>query len=179
MEKKSLWKFGTREVVFTAIGAALTFVLGLISIPIPGTANVSIYPSVVIPMFFGVAFGPVVGFLSYFIGALINGLVSGGVWWWWLIGGALMGFFPGLIANQIVNFKDRNLILKAELWVVIGVVVGMGLASISEMWVSGADIAAVVLVNFLPAAIVDLIVGLILVPILMVAYNAVLSRSGR
>jgi energy-coupling factor transport system substrate-specific component len=47
------------------------------------------------------------------------------------------------------------------------------------MWVSGASIAAVVLVNFLPAAIVDLIVGLILVPILMVAYNAVLSRSGR
>jgi energy-coupling factor transport system substrate-specific component len=55
----------------------------------------------------------------------------------------------------------------------------MGLASISEMWVSGADMTTVVLYNFVPSVITNLVWGLILVPILMVAYDAVAARSGR
>jgi hypothetical protein len=55
----------------------------------------------------------------------------------------------------------------------------MGLASISEMWVSGADINTVIFGNFLPAAITDAIWGLVLLPILMIAYAAVTRRSGR
>ena len=55
----------------------------------------------------------------------------------------------------------------------------MAVAAISEMWVSGADINTVIVANFMPAVIPNLINGLILVPILMVAYQAVLSRRGR
>jgi len=55
----------------------------------------------------------------------------------------------------------------------------MGVAALSEMWVSGADINTVIYFNFIPAVIPNLINGLILVPILMVAYQAILSRSGR
>jgi energy-coupling factor transport system substrate-specific component len=47
------------------------------------------------------------------------------------------------------------------------------------MWVSGADMNTVIFGNFVPAVIPNLINGLILVPILMVAYDAVVSRSGR
>ena len=49
----------------------------------------------------------------------------------------------------------------------------MGVASLSEMWVSGADINTVIYGNFLPSAVANLINGWILVPILMIAYDAV------
>jgi energy-coupling factor transport system substrate-specific component len=90
-----------------------------------------------------------------------------------------MGFIPGLIAASLTEYKSWKSILKAELFVIIGVLVGMAVASISEMWVSGADIKTVIFGNFIPSIIPNLINGLILVPILMVAYNAIVKRSGR
>ncbi len=55
----------------------------------------------------------------------------------------------------------------------------MGIASLSEMWVSGADMQAVIFANFIPAAATDLVNGLILLPILLAAYMAVARRTGR
>jgi energy-coupling factor transport system substrate-specific component len=182
MKKKSLWKFGTREVVFAAIGAALFGVLAWATniLQLPGAANVSIRPAVAIAMFFGVAFGPVVGFIAGFLGNIIGDLLSGyGFWVWWDIGNGLMGLFPGLIAASLTNYKATASLLKAELMVIVGVLVGMGVASLSEMWVSGVDLPTTIAVNFLPSVISNLVNGLILTPILMVAYNAIVSRSGR
>jgi len=79
-----------------------------------------------------------------------------------------MGFFTGLVANQMTDYKSGKDILKAEVMVIVGVVVGMGLASLSEMWVSGADLYTAIAFNFVPAALSNLIWGLILVPVLMV-----------
>jgi energy-coupling factor transport system substrate-specific component len=101
MQKKSIWKFGTREVVYAAIGAALYAVLALATnwAQIPSAGNVSFRPAVAIPMFFGVAFGPIVGFIAGFLGNLISDLAAGyGFWPWWDIGNGLMGLIPGLIA---------------------------------------------------------------------------------
>jgi len=181
-EKKSLWAFGNSEVVYSGIGAALYGVLSWATnlLQIPGAANVSVRPAVAIPMFFGVAFGPWVGFITGFLGTIIGDLISGyGFWPWWAIGAGLMGFFTGLVANQMTDYKSGKDILKAEIMVIVGIVVGMGLASLSEMWVSGADLYTAIAFNFVPAALSNLIWGLILVPILMIAYSAVISRSGR
>ena len=59
MQNKSLWKFGTREVVYAAIGAALYAVLGIATnmLQLPSAGNVSFRPAVAIPLFFGIAFG--------------------------------------------------------------------------------------------------------------------------
>jgi len=182
MFKKGVWKFGTRQVVFAAIGAALYAVLSIATnvLNLPGAGNVSLRPAVAIPMFFGVAFGPIVGFISGFIGTILSDLVSGyGFWFWWDIGAGILGLIPGLIWLLIANYRQFKYILWAEITVVIGVALGMGLAAISEMWVSGADIHTVIYANFLPAAITDWIMGLILVPILMIAFSSVLKRSGR
>jgi energy-coupling factor transport system substrate-specific component len=147
---------------------------------LPGAANVSIRPTVAIAMFFGVAFGPIVGFIAGFLGNIIGDLLSGyGFWVWWDIGNGLMGLFPGLIAASLTNYKASASLLKAELMVIVGVLVGMGVASLSEMWVSGVDLPTTIAVNFLPSVISNLVNGLILTPILMVAYNAIVSRSGR
>lgn len=179
--KKSIWKFGTREVVYAAIGAALYAVLALATnfLQIPSAGNVSFRPAVAIPMFFGVVFGPLVGFIAGFLGNIISDLAAGySFWFWWDLGNGLMGLVPGLIATSLVSYKDWKSILKAELFVILGVVVGMGVASLSEMWVSGADINTVLFGNFIPAAIPNLINGLVLAPILMIAYDAIAKRSG-
>jgi energy-coupling factor transport system substrate-specific component len=180
--KKGLWKFGTREVVYSAIGAALYGLLAFATnfLQLPAAGNVAIRPAVAIPMFFGIAFGPVVGFITGFLGNIIGDLLSGyGFWVWWDLGNGLIGLVMGLFLPLMSNYKAFKDIIFAEIGVVVSSAIGMGLASISEMWVSGLDFAAAFTANFLPAFITDVVMGLILVPILMVAYSAVISRSGR
>ena len=182
MQKKSLWAFGTREVVYAAIGAALYAVLSVLTnvLQIPSAANVSVRPAVAIPMFFGIAFGPWVGLISGLVGNVISDLISGyGFWPWWDLGNGLMGFIPGLIFLTIKDFRSSGDLIKAEIMVVLGAAVGMFVASLSEIWVSGVDFATSMATNFLPAFISNVINGLILVPILMIAYAAIRGRSGR
>lgn len=182
MKKSSIWKFGTREVVYAAIGAALYAVLALATnwLQLPSAGNVSFRPAVAIPMFFGVAFGPIVGFISGFLGNIISDQLSGyGFWFWWDLGNGIMGLVPGLIAASIVVYNKTSSIVKAVTFCILGVLLGMGVASLSEMWVSGADIKTVIYGNFIPSVIPNLINGIILVPLLMIAYQAVVSRSGR
>ncbi len=183
MEKRSFWAVGTREVVYMAIGAALYGVLSWvfnIFLVIPGTANVAVRPPVVLPLFFGAVFGPWVGFFTGFVGNIIGDLLSGwGFWPWWDLGNGLMGFFAAFALLSVKEYRTGRDYAIAEIWAAIGVVIGMGIASLSEMWVSGADMQAVIFANFIPAAATDLVNGLILLPILLAAYMAVARRTGR
>jgi energy-coupling factor transport system substrate-specific component len=91
-----------------------------------------------------------------------------------------MGLVAGLVAFVgLKAYKGWSNVLKAEIFVVLGVLAGAAVASISEIWVSGVDMATTTAINFIPTVIPNLINGLILVPILMVAYDAIASRSGR
>lgn len=182
IERRPLWSFGTREVVYAAIGAALYGLLSAATnfLQIPAAGNVAIRPAVAIPLFFGIAFGPIVGFITGFLGNIIGDLLSGyGFWIWWDLGNGIMGLVAGLIAAGIHNYAGFNNIIKAEIMVIVAVAAGMLFASITEIWVSGIDFATTLAVNFLPAFLTNIINGLILVPILMIAYAAVVSRSGR
>ncbi len=184
MEKKSLWSFGTREVVYAAIGAALYGVLSFLTniLALPAAGNIALRPAVAIPMFFGIAFGPIVGFLSGFVGNILGDFLSGwGFWWYWDLGNGIMGMIPGLIGmfGPVTSFKAKGALIKAEILVVIGAVVGMLVPSLLEIPFSGIDFNTAIVGYWLPAALTDVINGLILVPILMVAYDAVVARSGR
>ncbi len=180
---KKLWKFGTREVVYSAIGAALYAVLATATnfIQIPSAGNVSFRPAVAIPLFFGVAFGPIVGFISGFLGNIIGDLLSGyGFWPWWDLANGIMGFVTGFtVLAGLKGFKGWGNIFKAEVFVVLGVLIAAAVAAASEIWVSGVDVPTTIATNFVPTIIPNLLNGLILVPILMVAYDAIASRSGR
>jgi energy-coupling factor transport system substrate-specific component len=183
MQKKSLWSFGTREVVFAAIGAALYGVLAALTniLNLPGSSNVSMRPAVSIVFFFGLAFGPIVGFITGFLGNIIADLLSGATsfWFWWHLGNGLMGLVAGLFIGLMTNYRSWRDILIAEIAVVLGAFVGMAVASISDMWVSGMSLAAVIAEDFVPAFLPNIIAGLVLTPILMVAYSAIIARSGR
>ncbi len=184
MEKKSLWIFGTREVVYAAIGAALYGVFSWVTnfLALPAAGNISLRPAVAIPMFFGIAFGPIVGFISGLVGNILGDFLSGwGFWWAWDLGNGIMGFIPGLIGllGVVTAFKTKGAIIKAEILVVIAAVVGMLVPSLLEIPLSGIDFDTAIVGYWLPSALTNIVNGLILVPILMVAYDAVVARSGR
>jgi energy-coupling factor transport system substrate-specific component len=182
MKKKSLWTFGTREVVYAAIGAALYGVLSWVTnfLALPAAGNISLRPAVAIPMFFGVAFGPIVGFISGAVGNILGDFLSGyGFWWSWDIGNGLMGLIPGLIAPLIVSYKAWSSIWKAEVMVILGAAIGMLFSSLLEIPLSGIDLKTAIGGYWVPSTVSNIINGVILVPILMVAYDAIAARSGR
>lgn len=182
MSDNKLWAFGTRQVVYAAIGAALYGVFSWFTnfLALPAAGNISLRPAVAIPMFFGVAFGPLVGLFSGLVGNILGDFLSGwGFFWNWSLGNGLMGMIPGLIYLGIKDFRAQASIIKAVIWSVIGIVVGIGFASLTSIPIDGIDFNTALVGYFTPAALSNIINGVILVPILMIAYAAVQERSGR
>ncbi len=236
------WEVGTREVVYMALGAALYGVLSVITntIPMPSVSQVALRPSVVIPIFFGYVFGPVVGFFTGAFGNIIGDFLSGwGVYPAWDMGNGLMGFIPGLvllfadrkrslntllivtivllaifaglvflnpqvigpwtgeledfsfwswaaiiagilvIAGRFVLESVNVEIAAAEVWGALGVIVGIGFAAIADIWINGYSFMTAIIGEFMPAAVPNILNMAILLPILMVAYYAVVGRTGR
>lgn len=105
--RSDAWEVGTRQVVYMAIGAALYGVFNYIfnTIPMPSVSQVALRPSICIPVFFGYAFGPVVGFFTGAVGNILGDFLTGwGVYPAWDIANGLIGFIPGLI----LLFADKK-----------------------------------------------------------------------
>jgi uncharacterized membrane protein len=240
------WEVGTRQVVWMAIGAALYAVFswlfnGTVFL-VPSVSQVALRPAIAIPMFFGYAFGPVVGFFSGAVGNIFGDALTGfGLSPQWSIANGLIGFISGLpmlfadkkksldfiliigtvlaalavvvylfnrsAINQlyysdtpqptsllaglsiviglvlvlIVRFAfGKNIDLAtAVTWAMLGNILGIGFAAISDIWINGYSPATAIVGEFLPAAGPNLIFAAILVPLLVVAYAAVQKQSGR
>ena len=180
--ESSLWSFGTRQVVYAAIGAALYGVFSWITnvIPLPAAGNVTFRPAVAVLIFFGIAYGPWVGLIAGLVGnTLGDGLSGWGFFWNWSVGNGLMGLIPGLAMNMIQDYRSGSSIAKAVGWGVLGIAVGMLFASLTEIFASGIDLRTALVGYFTPAFLGNLVVTVVLLPILMVAYAAVVSRRGR
>lgn len=181
MENKSIWAFGTREVVYGAIGAALYGAFSVLTnlVPLPAAGNITFRPAVAVLIFFGVAYGPWAGLLAGFIGNTLGDALSGwGFYWNWSLGNGLMGLVAGLAMPMINDFRARADIVKGVTWGILGIIVGMLFASLTEMFVGGIDLNTALVGYFTPAVIGNAIVTIILLPILMVAFAAVVARRG-
>ena len=236
------WEVGTREVVYMAIGAALYGVFNYIfnTIPMPSVSQVALRPSICIPVFFGYAFGPVVGFFTGAVGNILGDFLTGwGVYPAWDVGNGLIGmvsglvllfadkkrslnFLTGLVAVLIIitaalifinprvpgpwsgEIEDFSFwawafivggviviagrfvlqgmgvdLAAINLWGTLGIVVGIGFASLADIWVNGYSFATAIIGEFAPAAGPNILNSMILTPILWAAYNAVQARTGR
>jgi uncharacterized membrane protein len=121
---REIWQVGTREVVYMAIGAALyaifSYLFNASVIAVPSVSQVALRPAIVIPMFFGYAFGPVVGFFTGAVGNMFGDALTGfGLSPQWSIGNGLVG----LIAGLVNLFPDKKRSLNALLG--LGVVLGL------------------------------------------------------
>jgi uncharacterized membrane protein len=246
----AVWTVGTREVVYMAIGAALYAVFswlfnGTVFV-VPSVSQVALRPAIVIPMFFGYTFGPVVGFFAGAIGNTFGDALTGfGLSPQWSIGNGLIGFIAGL--PMLFSEKKRNLnnvliaggvlaaiafvlfllnpaqpnmlffdpdnnvfgdaqislfagisivvgvalvlgvrffvknenIAAAVTWGMLGNLIGIGFAAISDIFINGLSLPAAIVGEFLPAAGPNLIFAAILVPLLVIAYASVQRQSGR
>jgi uncharacterized membrane protein len=239
------WVVGTREVVWMAIGAALYAVFswlfnGTVFV-VPSISQVALRPAIAIPMFFGYAFGPIVGFFKGAVGNMFGDALTGfGLYPQWSIANGLIGFIAGLpllfkdkkksldsvliaggvltILATILYFLNRSElnqvaypfdqpvsllagisilvgfvlvvvvrfafgknidIAAAVTWGMLGNILGIGFAAISDIWINGYSPTTAIVGEFLPAAGPNLIFAAILVPLLVVAYAAVQKQSGR
>ena len=245
------WEVGTRQVVWMAIGAALyavfSFLFNGTVFVVPSLSQVALRPAIAIPMFFGYAFGPVVGLFTGAIGNTFGDALTGfGLFPQWSMGNGLVGFVAGLpflfgdkkrsldtvlwtggaltllaavlyflnpnqanalffdpannifgdapitlfagisilvgfVLVLIVRFVfGQNLdIAAAVTWGMLGNIIGIGFAAISDIWINGYSPVAAIVGEFLPAAGPNLIFAAILVPLLVVAYGSVQRQSGR
>lgn len=249
--ENQVWEVGTRQVVWMAIGAALYAVFSWLFngsvFFVPSLSQVSLRPAIAIPMFFGYAFGPVVGFFTGAVGNMFGDALTGfGLSPQWSLGNGLVGFIAGLallskdkkkgmdtvlwvsgilaVLTVVVYFLNRELpnmlffdpgnnifgdatitlfagvsiivglilvlivrfafgsnidIAAAVTWSMLGNILGIGFAAISDIWINGFSPAAAIVGEFLPSAGPNLIFAAILVPLLVVAYASVQRQSGR
>ncbi len=183
-ERESIWSVGVRQVVYMALGIALYAVLNiifnLVQLPNAGGGAIALRPGIVIPLFFGVVFGPIVGFFVGGFGNIIGDLISYHSFYWnWDLGNALIGFVAGLAMLYTVGrYTKTRAIVVAEVFSVIAVIVGIGVAAYTDIWVSKISFPAATS-EFVVAGVPDLLNGIILLPILLVAYNAAMRGRGR
>ena len=133
-----MFKIGTREVVMMAIGAGLYGVLSWVFniVPVPSVSLVSMRPVVAIPIFFGFAFGPTVGFFVGAFGNVLGDALTGwGVFPVWDIGNGLMGLVPGL-AGMYLTEAGRGRVKTLQ-------------------WISAAVLAVAVILPIVSPNIVD------------------------
>jgi uncharacterized membrane protein len=249
--KNKMWEVGTRQVVYMAIGAALFAIFSYLFngtvFVVPSVSQVALRPAIAIPMFFGYAFGPVVGFFTGAVGNMFGDALTGfGLSPQWSIGNGLVGFISGLVWLFADKKKSINAVLlisavlaaaitvyyflnpttangmfyddaqgiygdapismfagvsiliglaivlivrfvfgknvdvaAAVTWAMLGNILGIGFAAISDIWINGYPPAVALVGEFLPSAGPNLIFAAILVPILVGAYAAVQKQTGR
>ena len=184
LRREGLWEVNSRTIVYAAIGAALYGVLGfLISIVIPGSNNVSVRPAYALVPFFGIAFGPIVGFFTGLVGnALLDQLTGYGAFtaWNWSIANGLAGLVAGLfaasMADRLQNTSSR--VVGAAFIAAAATVIGF-LFVLTDIWVFGNTPEAALTGSYLFVIVPNLIASVILTPILVAAWEPLKDAIGR
>src|SRR5258706_6874652 len=183
MTSSSRWAVDSRVIVYSAIGAALYGILLVAQVPIPGS-TVSVRPAFALVPFFCYAFGPIVGFFTGFVGNAIGDSISG----WglltscnWSIANGLVGLIAGLAPMYLASMMSRNLSNRAiagAIAGIVGVLIGF-LFIFTDMILQGYDFNATLTTEYIPVITGDLIATIILVPILVYAWEPLKDRMGR
>lgn len=110
---QDLWEFGARELVCAALGAALYGGLSWATswLPVQMLGSLTLRPAIVVPIFFGVAFGPAVGFFSGFVGNVLGeALLGWGVFPVWDLGNGLIGLLAGMALAFASHRRGLNVL---------------------------------------------------------------------
>jgi uncharacterized membrane protein len=93
--------------------------------------------------------------------------------WVMLIGGVLA------LGARWVLARFGEDVAAISVWGALGILIGIGFAAIADIWVNGYPFFVAMVGEFAPAAGPNLINASILSPILLGAYSAIQSRTGR
>jgi len=182
----SPWSLTTRVIVYSAIGAALYAVFNWISfaIQIPGAESVSVRPHYGLLTFFGFAFGPVVGFLTGFVGNVVGDQLTG---WgaftsphWSLangLAGLIAGLFPVWMASRMTNVGSKA--LAAAVAGVVATVIGFLVIFLGLVLTPELDFNTILTTEYIPVVIANSIAAAIVTPILVLAWEPISAQMGR
>ncbi|MEJ5310370.1 MAG: ECF transporter S component [Anaerolineae bacterium] len=93
--------------------------------------------------------------------------------WAFIIGAAVV------IAGRFVLERFSVDLAAVNLWGTLGIIIGIGFASLADIWVNGYSFATAIIGEFAPAAGPNILNSMILTPILLAAYDAIRGRVGR
>lgn len=185
-QTEGTWSVTTRVIVYSAIGAALYAVFNWISFGflMPGTNDVSIRPHYGLLTFFGFAFGPVVGFLTGFVGNVVGDQLTG--WgaftsWQWSVANGLAGLLAGLLpvwmASRMTSTGSRA--LTAAVVGVIATVIGFLFIFVELVLQQEMGFNAILTTEYIPVIIGNSIAAAIVTPILVLAWEPLREQLGR
>ncbi len=127
----------------------------------------------------------VVGILIIIVAALVfinprvpgpwTGEIEDFSFWAWafIVGGVVV------IAGRFILERAGEDLAAINLWGTLGIIVGIGFAALADIWVNGYSFATAIIGEFAPAAGPNILNSMILSPILLAAYQAIQSRTGR
>ena len=96
----------------------------------------------------------------------------------WFAGlSVIVGFILMVVVRFV--FSSNIDVAAAVTWSMLGNLLGIGFAAISDIWINGFTPAVAIVGEYLPAAGPNLIFAAILVPLLVVAFASVQVQSGR
>jgi serine/threonine protein kinase len=139
--------------------------------------------ALIIPLFLGNVFGPWVGLVTIMVGIPLGALLAGynvssdyyGASWTWNVGYILIGFIAGLAFLKTQgHYQTARAIALAVAISAIGIIIGTAFITFGEMWVSDGTVDVAwsrFLILILPSTI-----DLILLPLLLFAYNRLVER---
>ena len=93
--------------------------------------------------------------------------------WAFIVGGVVV------IAGRFVLERVSVDLAAVNLWGTLGIIIGIGFAAISDIWINGYSFATAIIGEFAPAAGPNILNSMILTPILLAAYQAIQARTGR
>lgn len=186
-----------RNLGLTALGVVLYGVTSWVTniFPFATGVGIEIRPGIAVPVFFGFAFGPVVGFLTGFLGNLLGDTLSGyssyppegmtgalavvrGFNLNWQVGNGIMGLVPGLAALWYHRYLTGRDQLRALAVTVVAIIAGIGFAAFAEVLMSSEmTVGKAASDYFLPGAQANVLTAIVLVPLLLFNYARLDLRS--
>jgi uncharacterized membrane protein len=132
--------FNQRELLLTllciVLYAGVTWFTSFMKLQ--ATSDISLRPSVVIPMLFGFAAGPWVGFLGGTLGNSLSDhfLYNSGIAdWQWSVGVGIMGLIPGMFsASAHRSYRGWRGQLEAMVVALVSIGLGMGFSAFVAVW---------------------------------------------
>lgn len=185
-ESEGTWAVTTRVIVYAAIGAALYALFNWLSfgIAVPWSNDVSIRPHYGLLTFFGFAFGPVVGFLTGFVGNVVGDQLTG--WgaftsWQWSVAnglaGMIAGLFPFWMASRMSSPGTKA--VTAAVAGVVATVIGFLFIFVELVTQQELGFNAILTTEYIPTVIVNSIAAAIVTPILVLAWEPLKEQLGR
>lgn len=161
----------TKNVVATAIGAALYAFGSMIMIPIG--PNTSLRIAIAILVIFSIMYGPTVGFLTGFIGHALNDLIMyGSVWWSWVFLSAIVGLIMGFIyLDKTFSIRDglmtKNHIIKMYVLALVSVLLSGLVALIGDVVFYGEPVAKTLVQLALACSTNFIVIAVVGIPVVI------------